>query len=213
MRTRILASAIMAGLLCAAPHAGNANPPSPKANAQIARPAEAYDALLSDCEQVMVGVAKAMPADKYDFTPSSLGIANFKFTGIRTFAKQVKHVAQQNYVFFSDVGRLQPDVDVDAIAKLKTKDDIVAALEASFAFAHKAVATLTIENAWEVVPGPQLATRATTAAHGIAHGYNHHGQLVEYERMNGIDPPQGAPIDCAAEQGLGPTGAGSLEVG
>ena len=62
-------------------------------------------------------------------------------------------------------------------------------------------------------PGPQLATRATTAAHGIAHGYNHHGQLVEYERMNGIDPPQGAPIDCAAEQGLGPTGAGSLEVG
>jgi hypothetical protein len=27
------------------------------------------------------------------------------------------------------VGRMQPDVDVDAIAKLKTKDDIVAALE------------------------------------------------------------------------------------
>ena len=156
MRIRILASAIMAGLLCAAPQAGNANPPSTKANAQIASPVQAYDALLSNREQVMVGVAKAMPADKYDFTPSSLGIANFKFRGIRTFTEQVKHVAQQNYVFFSD--------DVDAIAKLKTKDDIVAALEASFAFAHKAVATLTIENASEVVPGPQLATRATTAA-------------------------------------------------
>ena len=107
------------------------------------------------------------------------------------FAQQVQHVAQQNYDFFSKVGRMKPDVDVDGIAKLKSKDEIVAALEASFAFAHKAVATLTIEGASEVVPGPQLATRATTAAHGIAHGYNRHGQLVEYVRMNGIDRPQG----------------------
>jgi hypothetical protein len=121
--------------------------------------------------------ASQRPADKYDFTPSSLGVANFKFGGIRTFAEQVKHVAQQNYYFFSKVGRMKPDVDVDATATLKTKDEIVPALAASFAYAHKAVGTLTVENAWEVVPGPQLATRATTAAHGIAHGYNHHGQL------------------------------------
>ena len=51
MRIRILASAIMAGLLCAAPHAGNANPPSTKANAQIATPAQAYDALLSNANK------------------------------------------------------------------------------------------------------------------------------------------------------------------
>jgi uncharacterized damage-inducible protein DinB len=99
-------------------------------------------------------------------------------------------VAQQNYEFFSKVGRMKPDVDVDAIVKLKTKDEIVAALAASFVFSHKAVGTLTIENASEVVPDPQPATRATTAAHGIAHGYNHHGQLVVYVRMNGIDPPR-----------------------
>jgi uncharacterized damage-inducible protein DinB len=98
---------------------------------------------------------------------------------------------QQNYGFFSNVGRMKPDVDVDAIAELNTKGEIVAALAASFAYAHKAVGTLTAENTSEVVAGPQLATRATTAAHGIAHGYNHHGQLVEYLRMNGIDPPQG----------------------
>jgi hypothetical protein len=34
----------------------------------------------------------------------------------------VKHVAQQNYDFFSKVGRTKPDVGVDAIANLKTKD-------------------------------------------------------------------------------------------
>ena len=152
---------------------------------------QALDRAITNVEKEFVPAADAMPADKYDFTPSSLGIANFKFNGIRTFAEQVKHVAQQNYDFFSNVGRMKPDVDLDAIANLKTKDEIVAALAASFVYAHKAIGTLTIENASEVVPGPQLATRATTAAHGIAHGYNHHGQLVEYLRMNGIDPPQG----------------------
>jgi hypothetical protein len=55
-------------------------------------------------------------------------------------------VAQQNYYFFSKVGRMKPDVDVDAIATLKTKDEIVPALAASFAYAHKAVGTLTVEN-------------------------------------------------------------------
>ena len=191
MRTRVLVLAMTAAVLCAQGQTGKADTPSTTANSEVASPAKAYDVLLSNCEQVMMGVAKAMPAEKYDFTPSSLGVANFKFNGIRTFAEQVKHVAQQNYDFFSKVGRMKPDVDVDAIAKLKTKDEIVRALAASFVFSHKAVGTLTIENASEVVPGPQLATRATTAAHGIAHGYNHHGQLVEYVRMNGIDPPQG----------------------
>ena len=191
MRKWVLASAIMPGLLALQPQAARPETPPATANAEMASPAKSYDVLLSNCEQVMVGVAKPMPADKYDFTPASLGVANFKFNGIRTFAQQVQHVAQQNYDFFSKVGRMKPDVDVDGIAKLKSKDEIVAVLEASFAFAHKAVATLTIENASEVVPGPQLATRATTAAHGIAHGHNHHGQLVEYVRMNGVDPPQG----------------------
>jgi hypothetical protein len=142
----------MPGLLALQPQAARPETPPATANAEMASPAKSYDVLLSNCEQVMVGVAKAMPADKYDFTPASLGVANFKFNGIRTFAQQVQHVAQQNYDFFSKVGRMKPDVDVDGIAKPLSKDEIVAALEASFAFAHKAVATLTIENASEVVP-------------------------------------------------------------
>ena len=137
--------AMTAAVLCAQGQTGKADTPSTTANSEVASPAKAYDVLLSNCEQVMIGVAKAMPAEKYDFTPSSLGVANFKFNGIRTFAEQVKHVAQQNYEFFSKVGRMKPDVDVDAIANLKTKDEIVAALAASFVFSHKAVGTLTIE--------------------------------------------------------------------
>jgi hypothetical protein len=86
MRTRIVASAIVAGLLWTQPQVGKAGTLPNTAN-KIASPARAYDVLLSNCEQVMVGVAKVMPPDKYDFTPSSLGVPNFKFNGIRNVCR------------------------------------------------------------------------------------------------------------------------------
>ncbi len=63
----------------------------------------------------------------------------------------------------------------------------MAALKASFVFAHKAIATLTVANAFDGVHGEQ--TRASLAGGLVAHGFDHYGQLVEYLRMNGIVPP------------------------
>ena len=53
-------------------------------------------------------------------------------------------------------------LDVQALAKLTHKDEIVAALAASFAFGHKAIATLTPANTFEVLKSnePGLQTRA-----------------------------------------------------
>jgi hypothetical protein len=78
--------------------------------------------------------------------------------------------------------------------KLKKKDDVVTALAGSFAFAHKAIATLTPVNAFQVIksPEPGFQTRATLASFGISHAYDHYGQMVEYLRMNGIVPPASA---------------------
>ena len=69
-----------------------------------------------------------------------------------------------------------------------------AALAASVAFGHKAIATLTPENAFEVVkiPEPGFYTRATLAEFGVSHCFDHYGQMVEYLRMNGIVPPASA---------------------
>ena len=82
---------------------------------------------------------------------------------------------------------IKPDVDVKGLAKIKGKDNAVAALTASFAFAHKAVGTLTAQNAFESVHGTN--TRASLAGELVAHAFDHYGQLVEYLRMNGIVPP------------------------
>ena len=182
---------VLAGAIVLAPgvwaQSGNRHAPtSPRGG--IAGPSAAYGSLLDKYETEM-GIAKAMPAEKYDFSPASLNIPNASYAGVRTFADEVRHVAQMNYRIFGEAGQLPPDRDVKAMGKLKSKDELVAALEASFVFAHKAVETLTAGNVSELIPGPELLTRGTMAAHGVAHGYDHYGQMVEYLRMNGVLPP------------------------
>ena len=160
----------------------------------MATPAAAFDSQLSVIEWEMMGAVKAMPADKFGFAPSAAIFVpgqKTEFATVRTFAQQATHVAEANYFFYSIVSGLKPDVDVQGLAKLTNKDDVVAALAGSFAFAHKAMATLTAANSFEVVksPEPGFQTRATLAAFGIAHANDHYGQMVEYLRMNGIVPP------------------------
>ena len=87
---------------------------------------------------------------------------------------------------------LKPDVDPTTLPKLSSKDEIVAALEASFAFDHKAIGTITAANAFESTSGS--STRSTQAAFIVVHASDEYGQMVEYLRMNGIAPPSsGAP--------------------
>jgi uncharacterized damage-inducible protein DinB len=173
---------------------GAAQMPAPGTNAA---PSRALDSELGLVEGQMMGAVKAMPADKFGFAPSAAIFApgqKTEFATVRTFAQQATHVAEANYFFYGMVSGLKPDVDVKGIEKLTSKDDVVTALGGSFAFAHKAIATLTPANSFEVVksPEPGFQTRATLAAFGIAHANDHYGQMVEYLRMNGLVPPASA---------------------
>ncbi len=159
----------------------------------MVEPSKSFDALLKIYESEMMGVVNAMPADKYDFAPSQ---AIFKpeqvtkYEGVRTFGQMVGHVAQANYFFYGSLGGGKPDVDVKAIGSMTSKEDLVKALAASFAYAHKQIATMTAANAFASVKDEQ--TKASMVAFGIAHGFDHYGQLAEYLRMNGIVPPASA---------------------
>ena len=159
----------------------------------MVEPSKSFDALLNIYESEMMGLVNAMPADKYDFAPSQ---AIFKpeqvtkYEGVRTFGQMVGHVAQANYFFYGSLGGGKPDVDVKAIGSMTSKEDLVKALAASFAYAHKQIATMTPANAFASVKDDQ--TKASMVAFGIAHGFDHYGQLAEYLRMNGIVPPASA---------------------
>jgi uncharacterized damage-inducible protein DinB len=145
----------------------------------------------------MMSAVKAMPAEKFGFAPSAaifVPAQTTQFATVRTFAQQATHVAEANYYFFMTASGLKPDVDMAGLTKLTKKEDVVAALAGSFAFGHKAIATLTPANAFEVVQisEPLLMTRGTLAQFAVSHANDHYGQMVEYLRMNGIVPPASA---------------------
>jgi len=149
------------------------------------------DREISTVEKQIVEAAEAMPEDKFNFSPESLNIPGSEYKGVRTFAVQVKHVASSNYFIWSPLtGDKVPEriKDGNGPADLKTKADIIKFLKDSFALGHKAAATLTAENMLQTT-GNSKSTRLRLAEFGIAHAYDHYGQMVEYLRMNGIVPP------------------------
>lgn len=161
--------------------------------------ASTMDIELQYVESQIVPVAEAMPADKYSFQP-----ANGEYKSVRTFALEVKHIATANYAFWSLILGQAPPPGVSLAGAtngpddIQTKDQIVKYLKDSFVLGHKAMASLTMENANIPLPnppGPFMKTRLADAAFALAHSMDHFGQMVEYLRMNGIVPPpsQGQP--------------------
>jgi hypothetical protein len=162
-----------------------AAPAKPAVGTAIA-PADVYGKLLDGLETNFVSAAEAMPEAKFDFAPpATLG----EFKDVRTFAGEVKHVAQANAYFFHDPTTPLVDTRAD-YAKLKTKAEIIKSLKESFALAHTYISAITAENAFVMTAS---GTRAGTAAMGLAHMNDHYGQMVVYLRMNGIVPPASVP--------------------
>ena len=73
---------------------------------------------------------------------------------------------------------------------VRGKDQIVAYLEASIAYARKAMTSLTVKNHLDPLTTYFGAQPRIEVADGIIyHSYNHYGQMVVYARMNGVIPP------------------------
>jgi uncharacterized damage-inducible protein DinB len=151
---------------------------------------QVVDSATARLERDFVPAAEAMPEDKYSFAPT-----NGEFKGVRTFAEEIKHVAATNYLVASLIlGEKSPaDVnDEKGPDSVKSKAEILKYLKDSYAYAHKAVATITEANVVEPIPGfdgKSTTTRLSLAMLFAWHGYDHYGQMVEYLRMNGIVPP------------------------
>jgi uncharacterized damage-inducible protein DinB len=163
--------------------------------AQTAKPpvvglAQVVDARVTTIEQDTVPAAEAMPEDRYSFAPTGGG-----FAGVRTFAEQVKHLAAANYQIASAILGEEPPAGTQneaAPPSVKTKAQILEYLRGSFAFLHRAAATITPENITEPIPGTSGTwerTRLGRLMDALVHSANHYGQMVEYLRMNGIIPP------------------------
>lgn len=166
---------------------------APAQQAQQSPPtiASAMDREISTVEKEVVEAAEAMPEDKFNFSPEAINLKGSDYKGVRTFALQVRHIAASNYILWSSLtGDKFPQdyMGGNGPESLKTKAEIIKFLKDSFALGHKAAATLTTENMLQS-PANSKSTRLHLVAFGVAHAFNHYGQMVEYLRMNGIVPP------------------------
>ncbi len=156
--------------------------------------ASAIDREISIVEKELIDAAEAMPEAKFDFSPEKLNLPGSDYKGVRTFGEQLKHVAASNYLIWSPItGEKPPDTVNDGKGpdNMKAKADILKYLKDSFAFGHKAVATLNDSNLVQPIPrnNKPPTTRLFLATFAPAHAFDHYGQIVEYLRMNGIVPP------------------------
>ena len=143
---------------------------------------------FSMIETQFVGLADAMPADRYGFAPT-----NGEFKGARTFAQQVKHVACSNVAFFNEVEHKEPPANCETGGPnpAKTKAELMRYLRESFAYAGSVMRRLTPANALDPVAGRYggKTTRLGISTLAVWHASDHYGQLAVYLRMNGIVPP------------------------
>jgi len=153
--------------------------------------AQVLDRQLSTLEKDFVPAAEAMPEDKFNFAPT-----NGEFTGVRTFALQIKHVAATNLALSSALLQEKPQIDPtldNGPDDIKSREDVLKLLRDSFAAAHRAVATVNDQNATEMITSPwnpkSKMPRLAMATMLTWHSFDHYGQMVEYLRMNGIIPP------------------------
>jgi DinB family protein len=157
--------------------------------------ASVVDRDISAIEKLILDAAEAMPEDKFNFTPEALNIPGAEYKGVRSFSGEVKHLGASNWLIWSSLtdDKLPEGLkDGNGPANLQTKTEIIKFLKDSFAVGHRAAATLTPENILQL-PGKSKSTRLHLAEFGVAHAYDHYGQMIEYLRMNGVTPPASRP--------------------
>lgn len=136
---------------------------------------------LPRMQRNLVGAAEEMPANKYGYKPTDKQ---------RTFGATVAHVASSNGYFCSKLSGM----DMPASLRPKKgagKDELVAALKASFTFCNQALQKVNDSDLAEMVPffGGHQVTKATALVEFAADLADHYGALAMYLRLNGMLPP------------------------
>lgn len=160
------------------------------------RERQALRIFLKSVRDQIVSAAEAMPATKYEFIPT-----DGEFKGVRTFARQVRHLAATNHILAAAALGEEPPADAgdeNGPETVRTKAEILDYLNSSFAHLGKAIDAIGEPNATvkasPISPLPaSKTTRLALTVEALIHAFDHYGQMVEYMRMNGIVPPASRP--------------------
>lgn len=146
---------------------------------------------ITDVESKIVGLAKAMPESSYAWRP---------MPGVRSVGEVFAHVATDNYFMPAALGFAPPastgisGTDYKTAEafekKTRTRAEIIAEVEQSFAFVKKSLADTTDAKLESTVKmfGRDSGVRGTWVM-TATHVHEHLGQLIAYARSNKVVPP------------------------
>jgi hypothetical protein len=170
----VMALAAMAGVCAAADETG-----------------KLFDQQLASAEKELIPLVEAMPADQMTFVPTA-----GEFKTVRTFRDQAMHVGAVLYVVSAGIlGDKKPAAagsNESGPAGITSKADIVKYLNEAFAYAHRAMNSLTAQNLTGMVQSPfgsGQMSRGSLAIINVSHVMDHYGQMVIFARMKNIVPP------------------------
>jgi len=142
---------------------------------------DALRQMLGGREKNTVAAFEEMPAEKYDFKPT---------TQQMTFGHLAAHIAESNYYFCANTADVA-EPKVEEMKGTEGKDKLVAAMKASFEFCHTALekaddSKLSGDIKW--FDGKPKAR--AWAALGLASSWaDHYGAAAMYLRLSGLLPP------------------------
>ena len=146
---------------------------------------------VSQVEQKLVGLAKAMPENTYAWRPGE---------NVRSVSEVFQHVAADNYLLPAFVGAEPPAstgikaTDYKTVqayeTRRATRSEVIAELEASFAHLKKVMAETKDGQLSEKVSlfGRSMSRQAMWIM-TTTHLHEHLGQAIAYARSNGVTPP------------------------
>jgi uncharacterized damage-inducible protein DinB len=172
--------------------------PAPAGNPLVGEAKQAYTSIKNN----LTAMAAKMPPENYDFkaTPD-----------VRTFGALIAHVADTQMRTCAMIVGEQKTVDA---ASKTAKNDLVAALQASFAECDAAFDSINDSNAQQMVgagrmPRSRLGSLISSV---VIHDNEEYGYMSVYLRLKGIVPPstenmgRGMGMGMGAGRGAGPGG-------
>lgn len=147
--------------------------------------------LIEENEQMYDGIsrilrrsAELMPEENYAFRPTD---------EVRSFGGIVGHVADAQFIFCSKV-LVEPNPVPKVEQTASSKAELIAALDAAFAYCDRAYTALNDTTAIEKVNlmGSEKTKLGVLSVNQV-HTIEHYGNLIVYLRMNDIVPPTSDP--------------------
>ena len=144
---------------------------------------------VAGVQKKFIDLARAIPESAYSWHPN----------GARSVGEVLLHIAGENYLIPSFMGKPVPAGVAISAADMKTvdayearkltKDQIIAELEASFTNLHAALPTTDANLSENIKFFGQDLTRQRAVIGTVNHLHEHLGQLIAYARSNNVTPP------------------------